>query len=167
MRRIHAHAGSGRSMTGLKSVLAISAYILLLSGCAMLQGDREIRGAGFEFALLGDVPYDARQEKEFAHVRKEIDAADLAFVVHNGDFWWDGRGRKKPEVFLHAATKRSRIVCVWRKAPNIPSYLYHATTTGPIAIVRSRVHTTRSKDSQNSARPFSKAIKASVGAPCG
>ena len=23
---------------------------------------------------------------------QDIDAADLAFVVHNGDFWWDGAG---------------------------------------------------------------------------
>src|ERR671911_371347 len=86
MRRTHAHSGTARSLTGLKSALVVSASILFLSGCAMLQGEREIRGARFEFALLGDVPYDARHEKEFAHVRKEIDAADLAFVVHNGDF---------------------------------------------------------------------------------
>lgn len=44
----------------------------------------------FEFALIGDMPYDARHEKEFAHVMASVDAADLAFVVHDGDFWWDG-----------------------------------------------------------------------------
>ena len=53
-------------------------------------GEREAQSARFEFALIGDVPYDARHEKEFANVMKEIDAAELAFVVHNGDFWWDG-----------------------------------------------------------------------------
>jgi hypothetical protein len=92
MRPTHAHSGTDRWLRGLKFALVVSAGILSLSGCAMLQGEREIRGARFEFALLGDVPYDARHEKEFAHVRKEIDATDLAFVVHNGDFWWDGAG---------------------------------------------------------------------------
>jgi hypothetical protein len=62
----------------------------LVSGCAITQGERNIQGSRFEFALIGDMPYEARQENEFAHVMKEINTADLAFVVHNGDFWWDG-----------------------------------------------------------------------------
>ncbi len=62
--------------------------MLLLSACTPLQG--ECQGAGLEFALIGDVPYDARHEKEFANVMKDLNEADLAFVVHNGDFWWDG-----------------------------------------------------------------------------
>ena len=36
-----------------------------------------MQSARFEFALIGDVPYDARHEKEFANVMKEIDAADV------------------------------------------------------------------------------------------
>jgi hypothetical protein len=54
------------------------------------QGGREEPGARFEFALIGDMPYDGRQEKEFVNVMREIDAAELAFVVHDGDFWYDG-----------------------------------------------------------------------------
>jgi hypothetical protein len=72
------------------SIPAIALILLCLSGSATGQGDRDAQSAGFEFALLGDVPYDGRQEREFANVIKEIDAAELAFVVHNGDFWWDG-----------------------------------------------------------------------------
>src|SRR5688572_27456340 len=83
-------AGSGRvdSLSGLKSLLIISYPLLLLLGCATVQKDQ---GTKFDFALIGDMPYDAGQEGEFANVMKRIDAADLAFVVHNGDFWWDGK----------------------------------------------------------------------------
>jgi hypothetical protein len=90
MRNTEAGSWKARSLTGLKSGLIVSYFLAFLSGCATLQGEREIQGARFEFALIGDVPYDARHEKEFANVMKEINAADLAFVVHNGDFWWDG-----------------------------------------------------------------------------
>lgn len=59
----------------------------LLAGIATTRG---ATGAGFDFALLGDMPYDARHEREFASVMKAVDTADLSFVVHVGDFWWDG-----------------------------------------------------------------------------
>jgi hypothetical protein len=36
--------------------------------------------------LIGDMPYDGKQEKEFTRVMKDVNDADLAFVVHNGDF---------------------------------------------------------------------------------
>jgi hypothetical protein len=77
-------------LTGLYFVLILAYFMLLLSGSATSQREGEAQGARFEFALIGDVPYDARHEKEFANVMKEIDAADLSFVVHNGDFWYDG-----------------------------------------------------------------------------
>lgn len=76
------------STTGLKSAVLVSYLMLLLSGCATTQAEQQ--GGRFEFALIGDMPYDGRQEKEFAYVMKDIDAAALAFVVHNGDFWYDG-----------------------------------------------------------------------------
>ena len=72
-----------RSLRELKSALTFSYLIVLLSGCATIQA---AQGGRFEFALIGDVPYDARHEKEFANVMKEINAADIAFVVHDGDF---------------------------------------------------------------------------------
>jgi hypothetical protein len=62
--------------------------LLLLQACTGVPAAS--KGGRFEFALIGDVPYDARTEKEFAEVMKDIDAAELAFVVHNGDFWGDG-----------------------------------------------------------------------------
>ncbi len=69
--------------------LVVSSVMLFLSGSAALQEGR-LQSSRFEFALIGDMPYDARHEREFANVIQQIDAADLAFVVHNGDFWWDG-----------------------------------------------------------------------------
>src|SRR5215813_13765794 len=50
----------------------------------------ERQRARFDFALISDMPYDARHEREFANLMNAINAADVAFVVHNGDFWWDG-----------------------------------------------------------------------------
>jgi hypothetical protein len=90
MRDSEAGSWTVRSLTGLKSALIVSYFMLFLSGCTTIQGEAQIQSTSFEFALIGDVPYDARHEKEFANVMKEINAADLAFVVHNGDFWWDG-----------------------------------------------------------------------------
>jgi hypothetical protein len=90
MRSREADSWKVRSCTELKSVLIVSYVMLFLSSCAAIQGERGIQSPRFEFALIGDMPYDARTEKEFANVMREIDVADLAFVVHNGDFWGDG-----------------------------------------------------------------------------
>jgi len=73
------------------ATLIVSALVLLLGGCATDRAVSQTSAASLDFALIGDMPYDGRQEKEFAHLMKDIDAAELAFVVHNGDFWWDGQ----------------------------------------------------------------------------
>jgi len=73
-----------------RDVLIASSFVLLLSAGATLHGERQ--NTRLEFGLIGDIPYDARHEREFANVMKGLNAADLAFVVHDGDFWWDGGG---------------------------------------------------------------------------
>ena len=73
-----------------QTVCAFVFAVLFLSGSTASQAGTEMQGGRFEFALIGDMPYDARQEKEFANVMRQVNAADLAFVVHDGDFWWDG-----------------------------------------------------------------------------
>jgi len=45
----------------------------------------------FEFGVVGDAPYTKQQEKEFPNVIAEMNRADLAFVVHIGDFEADPR----------------------------------------------------------------------------
>jgi hypothetical protein len=57
---------------------------LALGGCATS------RGAGadeaFDFALIGDTPYDAQQTTNlFPNLIRELNRAELAFVVHDGD----------------------------------------------------------------------------------
>jgi len=94
------------SRTGLKSALILSGVMLFLSYYATVQGEKEIQASRFEFALIGDMPYDARTQKEFANLMKEMNAADLAFVVHNGDFWGDGAvwtEKASPELALERA----------------------------------------------------------------
>ena len=73
------------------------------------------------FALIGDMPYDARHEREFANVMKGIDSANLAFVVHNGDFWWDGAAwTEKAGGHPRVATRPSSIVWVWLRTSTPP-----------------------------------------------
>lgn len=76
----------------MKHAAPVRATLALCTLCSLsgIATTRGAAGGGFEFALLGDMPYDARHEREFASVMKAVDAADLAFVVHVGDFWWDG-----------------------------------------------------------------------------
>lgn len=46
----------------------------------------------FQFGLIGDMPYTAVQEQEYRRVLAALNKADLAFVVHVGDFQNDPRG---------------------------------------------------------------------------
>ncbi len=61
-----------------------------LGGCALRSGHPGEGTAGsgerFEFALIGDVPYDAAQStNSFPNLIAELNAAKLEFVVHDGD----------------------------------------------------------------------------------
>lgn len=64
----------------------------LLGACAIafLAGSAQAQTA-FQFGLIGDMPYTKVQEREFANVLAELNRADLAFVVHIGDFQFDAR----------------------------------------------------------------------------
>lgn len=66
----------------------------IVSGPALASpsANKSNQGNKLEFALIGDMPYDGRQETGFGNLIKSINSADLAFVVHDGDFWWDGMG---------------------------------------------------------------------------
>jgi hypothetical protein len=43
----------------------------------------------FDFALIGDMPYTKVQEQEYQRVLEALNATDLAFVAHIGDFQFD------------------------------------------------------------------------------
>ena len=64
---------------------------LLLSSCAGTGGSRAGGSGAFDFALIGDMPYTHVQEKEYQRVLQELNANDLAFVAHIGDFQFDAR----------------------------------------------------------------------------
>ena len=72
------------SASGLLLLLLMS-----IAGCAGIA--RHAQNPAFEFGVVGDVPYTRQQEKEFPNVISEMNRADLAFVVHVGDFEADPR----------------------------------------------------------------------------
>src|SRR5262245_44056555 len=90
MRTVEMRTWSMCSLTGLTLALTVAYVVLLFSSSATSQGQREAPSARFEFSVSGEMPDDSRHEKEVANFMREIDAAELAFVVHNGDFWYDG-----------------------------------------------------------------------------
>jgi hypothetical protein len=69
---------------------ASSASVVLtmaLAGCAGLPAG----GGAFDFALIGDMPYTKAQAVEYRRTLAALNAADLAFVAHIGDFQFDAR----------------------------------------------------------------------------
>jgi hypothetical protein len=43
----------------------------------------------FAFAVLGDAPYNLPEVPRYRRVLRDLEAHDLAFVVHVGDIWWE------------------------------------------------------------------------------
>jgi hypothetical protein len=56
---------------------------------AAVSGSAAAQDRAFDFALIGDMPYTKVQEREYQHVLKALNAAELAFVAHIGDFQFD------------------------------------------------------------------------------
>ena len=70
----------------MQRLLAHGLLILLGAGCAMPPAQRAVRNARFDFALIGDVPYNEFDAtNSFPNMIAEINRARLAFVVHDGD----------------------------------------------------------------------------------
>jgi hypothetical protein len=75
--------------------LMITYLIIYISGFQTVQAEGANKTNILDFALIGDMPYDGKQRKEFVNLLKAMNAEDLAFVVHDGDFWFDGIGWKE------------------------------------------------------------------------
>ncbi len=60
--------------------------VLLSSACATDSGRK------FEIGIVGDLPYTASDEAKMPALIRDINKADLAFVVHVGDMQADGAG---------------------------------------------------------------------------
>jgi hypothetical protein len=67
--------------------LLLAGLVLSWCGCAMCPPcSQATRKTSFEFALIGDVPYnDFAATNSYPNMIDEINRARLAFVVHNGD----------------------------------------------------------------------------------
>jgi hypothetical protein len=75
--------------------LLCAAATLLITGCKTCWQ----HSAPFDFALIGDTPYNADQvTSQFPNVIAELNAAKLEFVVHDGDIK-DGASACTDEVF--------------------------------------------------------------------
>ncbi len=68
--------------------LLLSAALFLVHswGWGASSNAADLSAARFEFALIGDVPYNAQEEAKFPDLVSAIDRSDVAFVVHSGDF---------------------------------------------------------------------------------
>ena len=60
--------------------------LLLLAGWVAFPVGGAAQALRFEFGLIGDLPYNPEQEAKFPHLIQTMNEANLAFVVHNGDF---------------------------------------------------------------------------------
>lgn len=82
--------------------LAAFLFAIALAGCA----SRPPHPDTFSFAVIGDAPYDAREEREFDAMLARIGIEPLAFVVHVGDFKAGGNSRCTDELY---AERRARL----------------------------------------------------------
>ena len=71
----------------LRSVFAAAA-VAVLAGCAGTSGGGN---GAFDFGVIGDMPYTKVQAVEYRRALSALNAADLAFIVHVGDFQFDAR----------------------------------------------------------------------------
>jgi hypothetical protein len=64
---------------------------VLLTSWTLACGSVVAQDRAFDFALIGDMPYINVQERVYQRVLEALNAADLAFVAHIGDFQFDAR----------------------------------------------------------------------------
>lgn len=73
--------------------LGAIAALPLLQACTSSAARHTVApgGGGFEFGVVGDIPYTRAQEAEYARVITDMNARELAFVAHIGDCMFDPR----------------------------------------------------------------------------
>ena len=83
---------------GLGCALKALFGAVFIAGCAMVQPSGDRQTGRFEIGLIGDLPYNAEDERKFPNLIEDINKADLAFVIHDGDFQADFRGYRDGSV---------------------------------------------------------------------
>lgn len=91
-----------RSAASASLAYAALLAALGLAGCA----SRPPHPEAFAFAVIGDAPYNAREELEFDAMLARIGAEPLAFVVHVGDFKAGGGSPCTDELY---AERKARL----------------------------------------------------------
>ena len=87
----NARTGKIRFAPVLKCLMGCLIIMALIMGSSTTaRADSPPRSDSLDFALIGDMPYNAAQEQEFIELMKVVDSTDLAFIIHAGDFWFDG-----------------------------------------------------------------------------
>ena len=72
--------------------LGILSSLPLVSACTgMGKANARGTGGGFDFGIVGDIPYTRAQEAEYDRVMAHINARELEFVAHIGDMMFDPR----------------------------------------------------------------------------
>ena len=76
--------------------LAAASLAAILAGCAL----GPPAPGGFRFAVMGDTPYNAREERAFVAMIARLDREPIAFAIHVGDIKAGGNAPCTDEVFL-------------------------------------------------------------------
>jgi hypothetical protein len=76
----------------LKFVFRSALGLACLSLASISNTSAQAQDRVFQFGLIGDVPYTTVAQQEYQRVIAALNKADLAFVVHIGDFQNDPRG---------------------------------------------------------------------------
>ena len=100
------------------SIRATAAAFMLTA----IAGSATAQERAFDFALVGDMPYTKVQEVEYQRVLAALNAADLAFVAHIGDFQFDATPYNRNPARLDAVRRRklqSRLRLVPEHPPRI------------------------------------------------
>ena len=73
--------------------LGLLSALPLVSACSAARRGQAptAEAGGFEFGIVGDIPYTRAQEAEYARVIEHMNARELAFVAHIGDMMFDPR----------------------------------------------------------------------------
>lgn len=79
-------------IVNLRFISCFALGLTSLSLASIGNATAQTQDRAFQFGLIGDMPYTTVQQQEYQRVLVALNKADLAFVVHVGDFQNDPRG---------------------------------------------------------------------------
>jgi hypothetical protein len=110
------HCGKSYLTRLFKSYLTPFFLALALAGCAA----RPPSGDAFVFGVMGDTPYNDREETHFVKMLQRMDGEPLAFIVHVGDIKAGGNSPCTDALFAkrRAQLDRSKHAIVYTPGDN-------------------------------------------------